>query len=126
MQGWTDVIPKPCDSYFQILAMQILAGAGPFVATLMANQTAVHAIPAAINRLTEALLGSVGAEGAHVRVVNNPMPEVPGELSVMIQETAGAWLRCHLCLVLSICSVTHINVLGQRYMDLGPCNCLLR
>ena len=72
--------------------MQILEGAGPFVATLMANQTAVHAIPAAINRLTEALLGTVGAQDIHVRVVNNPMPEVPGELSVKIQETAGEWL----------------------------------
>ena len=69
--------------------MQVVADASPFVATIMANQTAVHAIPAAINRLTETLLASVGAADAHVRVVNSPMPVVPGEQGVQLQEAAG-------------------------------------
>ena len=83
----------------QASAVQTVADASPFVATIMANQTAVHAVPAAINRLTETLLASVGAADARVHLVSSPMPEVPGEQSVKIQETAGDWLAAlHLLL----------------------------
>ena len=78
-----------CSCCLTTCAVQILAASSPLVATLMANQTAVHAIPAAINRLTEALLEALGAPETHVHVVNQPMPEVPGEQSVKLQETAG-------------------------------------
>ena len=69
--------------------MQLLTQDAPFSATLLVNQTAIHGIPAGINRLTEALLGTLGAAEPHVRVVNQPMDSVPGEQSVKIQEAAG-------------------------------------
>ena len=61
----------------------------PFHATLLVNQTAVHGIPAGINRLTETLLSTLGAPEPHVRLVSQAMDAVPGEQSVKIQEAAG-------------------------------------
>lgn len=72
------------------LVLQALSEVGPFVATLMTNQTAIHALPAAINALTNALLSTLTGGEASVAVTSSPMPNLPGEQAVQLSMLAGA------------------------------------
>ena len=55
----------------------------------MVNQTAMHALPAAINGLSNALLASVAGPGSRITVTNSPLPIIPQELFAQVSHAAG-------------------------------------
>lgn len=70
--------------------MQILSAARPCEFTVLANQTAIHAIPAALNAMSTALLKAVtGNENARLSITNFPLPTLPGEAAIKQSRQQG-------------------------------------
>ena len=71
----------------------------------MTNQTALHALPAAINALSNALLATIG--GGHISVTNLPLPTLHNEQSAEVAGVAGkSFGDCasvHVCVQMCVC-----------------------
>ena len=73
--------------------MQILAPEQPVMYTILVNQTAMHALPAAINSMSSALLRAVtGDKNARLSVINHPLPTLSHERSIEVSRQTGGLL----------------------------------
>ena len=73
--------------------MQILGPEQPVIYTLLVNQTAMHALPAAINSMSSALLRAVtGDKDARLSVTNYPLPTLSHERSIEVSRQTGTYL----------------------------------
>jgi len=59
------------------------------VLTLLVNETAYHALPTAVNQVSNALLRAVAGKQAKISVRSHPLPALPTELSQQIETSAG-------------------------------------
>lgn len=62
------------------------------LATVLANQTALHALPAAINGLSNALMSTL-PNGTSIAVTNAPLPTLRTEQATQLGEQAGRQAR---------------------------------
>ena len=55
----------------------------------MTNQTAIHALPAAINALSNSLLSAVTGGASSIAVTNAPLPTLNDEQQMQVSQLAG-------------------------------------
>ena len=71
-------------------AVQVLDASIPVQYTILVNQTATHAIPAALNAANTALLrAATGRADANISVVNYPLPTLTHEAAIQVSQAAG-------------------------------------
>lgn len=76
-----------------LLSLQVLTSEESASFTVMANQTATHAVPAIINSLSSALLRAVtGDQDASIAVNNHPLATLAGEKAIAVSRETGKHL----------------------------------
>ena len=72
------------------LSYQVLTPGQPASFTVMANQTATHAVPAILNSLSSALLRAItGDQDASIAVNNHPLATLAGEKAIAVSRETG-------------------------------------
>ena len=71
--------------------VQILSPEQPVTYTVLVNQTATHAVPAALNSVHNALLRALtGDPQATIAVTNHPMPTLSHEAAIEVSRETGS------------------------------------